>query len=80
VSGLREAVTGGDLDEVHALAHSMKGASKQIGATQAGNLLGAIEAQKDLRDCRTLVDELDEEIPRVDSAIHALLRRSARAS
>ena len=80
VLGLREAVTDGDLDEVHALAHSMKGASKQIGATQAGNLLGAIEAQKELRDCRTLVDELDEEIPRVDSAINALLRRSARAS
>jgi CheY-like chemotaxis protein/HPt (histidine-containing phosphotransfer) domain-containing protein len=80
VSELRGAVMKEDLDEVHALAHSMKGASKQIGATQAGNLLGALEAQEDLGDCRTLLYELEEEIPRVASAINALLRRSARAS
>ena len=80
LADLRSAVAEHDLEKVQSLAHSMKGASKQIGATQAGNLLGAIEAQRDLRDSTRLLDELAEEIPRVQSAIDALLRRSARAS
>ena len=69
-----------DVDAVQSLAHSMKGASKQIGATRAGSLLGAIEAQDDLDASAALLDELDEEVPRVESAVNALLRRSARAS
>ena len=58
----------------------MKGASKQIGAPRAGNLLGALETQKGFRECGALLDELDDEIPRVECAVNALLRRSARAS
>jgi len=80
VSDLRTEIANRDLDAVRSLAHSMKGASKQIGATQAGNLLGALEAQKELQHCPSLLDELDGEIPRVESAVNALLRRSARAS
>ena len=80
VLDLRTAIAEQDLDAVQSLAHSMKGASKQIGATQAGSLLGAIEARDDFRDCAALLDELDEEVPRVESAVNALLRRSARAS
>jgi signal transduction histidine kinase/HPt (histidine-containing phosphotransfer) domain-containing protein len=80
VSDLRSAIVDQDLDAIQSFAHSMKGASKQIGATQAGNLLGALEAQDDFRDCAALLDELAEEVPRVEFAVNALLRRSARAS
>lgn len=80
VTGLAGAIAAKDVDAVQALAHSMKGASKQIGATRAGSLLGAIEAQDDLEASAALLDELDEEVPRVESAVNALLRRSARAS
>lgn len=58
----------------------MKGASKQIGATRAGTLLGAIEEHRDMSEVRALIEALDEEVPRVESAIKALLRRSLRAS
>lgn len=80
VTGLASAIAAKDVDAVQSLAHSMKGASKQIGATRAGSLLGAIEAQDDLDASAALLDELDEEVPRVESAVNALLRRSARAS
>ena len=79
-AGLRKAVSDRDLDALHSLAHSMKGASKQIGATRTGALLGAIEAQADFGDSTALLDQLDDEIPRVESSVRALLRRSARAS
>ena len=58
----------------------MKGASKQIGATRAGTLLGNLEQQDDIDKVVALIDELDEEVPRVESAVRALLRRSLRAS
>jgi hypothetical protein len=58
----------------------MKGASKQIGATRAGSLLAAMEALDDTQTAAHLLDELDAEVPRVDSAVSALLQRSARAS
>jgi hypothetical protein len=58
----------------------MKGASKQIGATRAGALLGAIEDQSDMQAAAKLVEELDGEVPRVESAVRALLRHSLRAS
>ena len=77
---LGTAAVANDTDEVRSLAHSMKGASKQIGAMRAGTLLGAIEEQQDMAEVRTLVEELVEEVPRVESAIRALLRRSLRAS
>lgn len=79
VTGLRNAACVGSSDQTQSLAHSMKGASKQIGATRAGSLLGAIEEQTDMTAVAKLVDELDEEVPRVESAIRALLRRSRRA-
>jgi len=76
---LGSAAAANDTDEVRSLAHLMKGASKQIGATRAGTLLGAIEEQSDMAEVRTLIEELGEEVPRVESAIRALLRRSLRA-
>ena len=79
VARLGTAVAANDTEEVRSLAHSMKGASKQIGATHAGNLLGEIEQQEDFSAIQSLVSQLDEEVPRVESAIRALLRRSRRA-
>ena len=75
-----KAVAANDTGTVRSLAHSMKGASKQIGATRAGTLLGRIEEQEDFTEIQTLIDQLDEEVPRVESAVRALLRRSLRAS
>jgi signal transduction histidine kinase/DNA-binding response OmpR family regulator len=80
VADLGMAVAANDLEEVRSLAHSMKGASKQIGATRVGDLLGAIEAQDEPAACGALLEALCDEVPRVKSAVNALLRRSARAS
>ena len=77
---LGSAAAANDTDQVRSLAHSMKGASMQIGATRAGTLLGAIEEHRDMSEVRALIGALDEEVPRVESAIKALLRRSLRAS
>lgn len=74
------AASANDADRVRLIAHSLKGASKQIGATRAGTLLGAIEEQEDMGEVQSLVEALHEEVPRVESAVHALLRRSRRAS
>lgn len=80
VRSLRNAVEAGDADQMRSLSHSMKGASKQIGATRAGALLAAIEAQSEPDRARALIDELDAEVPRVRSSVRSLLRRSRRAS
>jgi CheY-like chemotaxis protein/HPt (histidine-containing phosphotransfer) domain-containing protein len=80
VKKLGTAVAANDTGEARCLAHSMKGASKQIGATRAGTLLGQIEEQDDVTEIQTLIGQLDEEVPRVESAVRALLRRSLRAS
>ena len=80
VRKIGEAIDRGAEDDVRSLAHSMKGASKQIGATRAGELLGAIESEEDLRTARDVLDALREEVPRVEAAVRALIRRSLRAS
>jgi two-component system sensor histidine kinase/response regulator len=74
------AAAANDADRVRLIAHSLKGASRQIGATRAGTLLSAIEEQEDMGEVQSLVEALHEEVPRVESAVHALLRRSRRAS
>lgn len=80
VADLRRAVDDEDMDELRSLAHSMKGASKQIGATRAGTLLGTIEEAKTTATARAALDELQDEVPRVETAVRSLLRRSRRAS
>ena len=69
-----------DLDPVGLVAHSIKGASKQIGATKVGELLGAIERETSVDAIKELLDLVQHEVPRVDEAVQALLRRSRRAS
>ena len=80
VADLGLAVASNDLEEVRSLAHSMKGASKQIGATRVGDLLGAIEGQDETAESGALLEALADELPFLESAVNTLLRRSARAS
>jgi CheY-like chemotaxis protein/HPt (histidine-containing phosphotransfer) domain-containing protein len=77
---LGDALEAQDLDTVALIAHSIKGASKQIGATKVGELLGAIERETTMDGVRQLLGLVDQEVPRVDEAVQALLRRSRRAS
>jgi HPt (histidine-containing phosphotransfer) domain-containing protein len=77
---LGDALEAQDLDTVALIAHSIKGASKQIGATKVGELLGAIERETSVDAVRQLLGLVDQEVPRVDEAVQALLRRSRRAS
>mgnify|MGYP001826228271 FL=1 len=80
VADLGLALASDDLEEVRSLAHSMKGASKQIGATRVGDLLGAIEGQDETAESGALLEALADELPLLESAVNTLLRRSARAS
>lgn len=80
VSDLRQAIDQRDMDELRSLAHSLKGASKQIGATRAGALLGSIEQAADPGAARATLEELEQEVPHVESAVRSLLSRSRRAS
>ncbi len=77
---LGDALETDDLDTVRLIAHSIKGASKQIGATKVGELLGAIERETRVDALRQLLGQIDDEVPRVEEAVQALLRRSRRAS
>ncbi|HSN84491.1 MAG TPA: ATP-binding protein [Polyangiales bacterium] len=87
VQQLRESVTTlgaalreRDMASVRFAAHSIKGASKQIGASRVGDLLGAIERASDTDAAKTLLEQVEAETPRVEAAIQSLLRRSRRAS
>lgn len=77
---LRDALQRGDLESARFTAHSIKGASKQLGAMQMGDLLGALEREEDVDACVGILEQIEQEVPRVDAAIQALARRSRRAS
>ncbi|MDH3200367.1 MAG: ATP-binding protein [Myxococcales bacterium] len=74
---LRDALEASDMETVRLTAHSIKGASKQLGASRVGELLGAIEREEAVEPARDLVGQVAEEIPRVEEAVQALLRRHA---
>ncbi len=75
---LGQALDAGDMEAARLIAHSIKGASKQIGAARAGDLLDAIEREVVVEAAKELLDQLEEEVPRVAEAVQALLRRSRR--
>jgi len=77
---LGKALDAGDMDTVRLTAHSIKGASKQIGAARVGDLLDAIERESGVEAARQLLAQVDKEIPRVAEAVEALLRRSRRTA
>jgi CheY-like chemotaxis protein/HPt (histidine-containing phosphotransfer) domain-containing protein len=80
VKSLGAALEEEDMETVRSAAHSMKGASKQIGATRVGQLLTSLERETDIEAARELVEQVDGEVPRVEAAVQALLRSSLRAS
>jgi len=78
VAKLGKALDARDVQAARLTAHSIKGASKQIGASRIGELLGAIERENCIEAARQLLEQVREELPRVAEAIEALLRRSRR--
>jgi CheY-like chemotaxis protein/HPt (histidine-containing phosphotransfer) domain-containing protein len=74
---LSKALDAGDMETVRLTAHSIKGASKQIGAARVGDLLDAIERESVAETARHLLEQVEEEVPRIAEAVQALLRRSA---
>ena len=79
VARLGRALKDGDMDAVHLTAHSIKGASKQLGAARVGDLLGAIEREHDVPAAKQILAQIDREVPKVAAAVQSLLRRSRRA-
>lgn len=75
VTELGDALDASDMERVRSTAHSIKGASKQIGASRVGELLGAIEQEDAVAPARDLVTQVAAEVPRVEEAVQALLRR-----
>lgn len=76
---LSEAMDLRDVQTARLTAHSIKGASKQIGASRVGELLGAIEREDCMEAARQLLEQVEVEVPRVEAAVQALLHRSRRA-
>ena len=74
------ALDAGDLETARLSAHRVKGASKQIGATRIGELLGGIEAEASVEGARNLLEIAEQEVPRVAAAVQGLLSRPCRAS
>ena len=77
-TALGKALDAGDMETVRLTAHSIKGASKQIGAARVGDLLDAIERESVAEAARQLLEQVEEEVPRIAEAVQALLRRSRR--
>ncbi|MBW2188035.1 MAG: response regulator [Deltaproteobacteria bacterium] len=71
-----QALQDGDMETVRLTAHSIKGASKQIGAARVGDFLGDIERENDVEAARQLLEQVEKEVPRVAKAVQALLRRT----
>ncbi len=80
VNGLGAALRSENLDVAGATAHSVKGASKQIGATRIGDLFGELERASDVDTARTTLVRIEREMPHVEAAIDSLIRTSRRAS
>ena len=77
VDALTKALDAADMKTVHATAHSIKGASKQLGVSRVGELLGAIEREEAVEPARDLLTKVAAEVPKVEEAVQALLRRQA---
>jgi signal transduction histidine kinase/CheY-like chemotaxis protein/HPt (histidine-containing phosphotransfer) domain-containing protein len=75
IERLHQAAGQGDMKELWLTAHSIKGASKQLGATRVGALLGRIEREAELERAKALVHDLSDEVPRIEEAVRQLLSR-----
>lgn len=76
VKALRNAVTNSDLAEVRHVAHSIKGASRTVGAGALGNVSERMELASRQLEWNTIsasMTELEEEIARVIVCIDSML-------
>jgi CheY-like chemotaxis protein/HPt (histidine-containing phosphotransfer) domain-containing protein len=80
LGAIRDALKDDDMETVRLTAHSLKGASKQLGAMRMGDLFGAIERVNDTDAATAILEEMEQEAPRVEEAVQSLIRRSRRAS
>ena len=80
LGAIRNALKEDDMETVRLTAHSLKGASKQLGAVRMGDLLGAIEGVNDTDLATAILEQMEQEAPRVEEAVQSLIRRSRRAS
>lgn len=80
---LRERMVQSDRDAVRRLAHTLKGSSGNLGATEvqrlAAELEAAIKAGDDAADIERLVDAVESELLRLSAALHAALPDEAMA-
>jgi len=80
LGAIRAALKEDDTETVRLTAHSLKAASKQLGAMRMGDLLGAIEKVSDTDAAAAILEQMEQEAPRVEEAVQSLIRRSRRAS
>ncbi len=73
IERLHQAARQGDMNALRMTAHSIKGASKQLGATRVGALLGRIEREAEVERAKALVHDLSDEVPRIEEAVRQLL-------
>jgi HPt (histidine-containing phosphotransfer) domain-containing protein len=74
---LREAVAADDAGGVRLNAHSLKGSSAEFGASYLTELCRQLELagkNQDLLSARDLMAEVEEEYPRVESALSRLIQ------
>lgn len=77
IDKLRGFAAAGDTDGMVGPAHSLKSTSANLGAMELSALAKQIEfggRQKSLANPKGLVEELEHEFSRVDTALRALLR------
>ncbi|MBX3178883.1 MAG: Hpt domain-containing protein [Candidatus Hydrogenedentes bacterium] len=72
VAGLRGLHAAGDADQLRREAHTIKGASANIGTARLHEIAGALETA-DSAMADGLIAEAEDEFTRVRSAIHAYL-------
>jgi HPt (histidine-containing phosphotransfer) domain-containing protein len=73
---MRAALASGDLAALERAAHSLKSSSANLGACALSGLLRDLELagrQRDLDHARPLVGRVDDEYPRVERALKALV-------
>jgi HPt (histidine-containing phosphotransfer) domain-containing protein len=76
IARLRNARESGNIEEMHRAAHSLKGSAGNIGARQLYEVcrqLDALGKAGDLAGAAPLVDALDVEFDKVESAINRLI-------
>ena len=74
IERLQQAATQGDLKAVQMVAHSLKGASRQVGALRLGHTLDTIEHQEDLSQVAVMIRQATEQAEHVRDELKRLLK------